>query len=160
MSHSSTPPVRNRAPLTAQSSSYGEYRQPSTTLQNITPKLSRQNPESISQRIDLSWNARLDFLKIPSLCEAVLETEQRCFSKVIPESNVTPNITSSSDSFSTVPPIIDGGDWGTIVDWANLETIIVLVLLAFKFITQMSHHSLTLIRLWIRDSATVTNAWG
>ena len=36
------------------------------------------------------------------------------------------------------------------------ETIIVLVLLAFNFILQRSHHSLALPRLWIRDSATVT----
>ena len=36
------------------------------------------------------------------------------------ESNVTPNITRSSDSFSTVPPIINGGDWGRIVP--DLET--------------------------------------
>ena len=38
----------------------------------------------------------------------------------------------------------------------DLETIIVLVLLAFNFIPQRSHHSLTLPRLWIRDSATAT----
>ena len=36
------------------------------------------------------------------------------------------------------------------------ETIIVFVLLAFKFIPQMSHHSLTLPRSRLRDSATVT----
>ena len=38
----------------------------------------------------------------------------------------------------------------------QLETIIVLVLLAFNFIPQRSHHSLTLPRSRIRDSATVT----
>ena len=48
------------------------------------------------------------------------------------ESNVTPNISKSSDSFSTVPPIVNGGDWGCIV--LNLEVIIVLVLLSFDFI--------------------------
>ena len=46
------------------------------------------------------------------------------------ESNVTHNITRSSDSFSTVPPIVNGGDWECIV--RDLETIIVLVLLAFN----------------------------
>ena len=38
----------------------------------------------------------------------------------------------------------------------DLETIIVLVLLAFKFIPQMTHHSLTLLRSPIRDSAAAT----
>ena len=48
------------------------------------------------------------------------------------ESNVTHNITRSSDAFRTVPPIANGGDRGCIV--CDLETIIVLVLLAFNFI--------------------------
>ena len=81
-------------------------------------------------------------------------------SKVILESHVTPNITRSSNSFSTVPPIVNGGDGGCIV--RDLETIIVLVLLAFNFIPQRSHHPLTLPRSRIRDSATatLTPAWG
>ena len=37
-----------------------------------------------------------------------------------------------TDSFSTIPPIVTGGDWGCIVQ--DLETIIVLVLLSFNFI--------------------------
>ena len=49
---------------------------------------------------------------------------------------------------------LNGGDWGCIV--RDLETIIVLVLLAFNFIPQRSHHSLTLLRSRIRDSATAT----
>ena len=69
--------------------------------------------------------------------------------------NVTPNIPSSSDSFSRVPPIVNGVTaWGCIA--RDLETIIVLVLLAFNFIPQRSHHSLTLSTSRIRDSATVT----
>ena len=59
-----------------------------------------------------------------------METERRCLSKVILESNVTHNITKSSDSFSTVPSIVNRGDWICIV--RDLETIIVLVLLAFN----------------------------
>ena len=39
-----------------------------------------------------------------------METERRCFSKDIMKSNVTPYITISSDSFSAVPPIVNGGD--------------------------------------------------
>ena len=91
---------------------------------------------------------------IPSLCEAALETERRCFSKVIFESNVTAKITRSSNYFSQVLVLVNGCDWGCIV--RDLETIIVLVLLAFDFISQRSHHSLTLPRSRIRDSATAT----
>ena len=47
-----------------------------------------------------------------------------------------------------------GGDWECIV--CGQETIIILVLLAFNYIPQRSHHSLTLPRSRIRDSATVT----
>ena len=43
------------------------------------------------------------------------------------ESNVTPNILKSSDSFITFPPIVNGGDWGCIA--CDLETIIVLLTL-------------------------------
>ena len=77
-----------------------------------------------------------------------------CFSKVILEPNVTPNLTRSSDSFSTVLPLVNGGDWGCIVH--DLETIIVLVLLAFNFIPQRSHNSLTLPWSHIKNSDTVT----
>ena len=73
---------------------------------------------------------------MPSLCEAALEIKQTCFSKVILD--VTTNITRSSDSFSTVLPIVNAGDFGCIV--LDLETIIVLVLLSFNFIPQRSHH--------------------
>ena len=51
-------------------------------------------------------------------------------------SNVTPNISRSSDSFSTVPSIVNGIDTGCIV--RNLETIIVFALIAFYFIPQRS----------------------
>ena len=53
---------------------------------------------------------------------------------------------------------VNGGDWGCIV--CDLETIIVLVLLAFYFISRRSHHVFTLTRPRIRDSATVTRAPG
>ena len=48
--------------------------------------------------------ARLTTLSSSLMCEA-LETERRCFSNVILASKVTPNITRSADSFSTVPSI-------------------------------------------------------
>ena len=59
---------------------------------------------------------------ITSLLDAALEI-------VILESNITPNISRSSDSFSTVLPIVNTGDWGCIVH--DLEMIIVLILLPF-----------------------------
>ena len=121
-----------------------------TVLQNDEQdKIPKASPRS-----NLSWNTCQDFLKIPSLWEAALETERRCFSKVILKSNVTPNITRSSDSISTVLPIVNGGNWGCILN--DLETIIVLVI----FIPRRSHHSLTLPRSLIEDYATETNAWG
>ena len=52
------------------------------------------------------------------------------------------------------PPMVNVGGWGCIV--LDLETIIVLVLLAFNFIPQRSHHALTLTRSRHRDSATAT----
>ena len=51
-------------------------------------------------------------------------------------------------------PIVNGGDWGCIV--RDLETITVLVLLAFNSILQRLHHSLTLPRSRFRDSAIAT----
>ena len=56
-----------------------------------------------------------------------------------------------SDSFSTVPPIVNGGDWGCIV--RDLGTIIVLVLLAINFHHTKSH---TLRRSRFRNSTTLT----
>ena len=154
MTHSNTPPVRNRSPLIAQSSSLRCVSAAEHQTAEQYSKTGRTKPRKHLQRSYLSWNTRQDFLKIPSLWEATLETEWRCFSKVIFGLNITPNITRSSDSFSTVPPIVNEGDWGCIV--RDLETIIVLVLLAFNFIPQRSHHSLTLPMSWIRDSATAT----
>ena len=99
----------------------------------------------------LLWKPSKDAALEPSK-DAALEAERRCCSKVILESNVTPNMTRSSDCFSTVTPMVNGDDWGCI----DLETIIVLFLLSFNFIHQRSHHSLTLAMSRIRDSAAVT----
>ena len=63
-----------------------------------------------------------------------------------------------SDSFSTVTSMVDGDDWGCIV--RDLETIIVLVLLAFNFIPQLLHHAFTLTRSRFRDSAILSRAPG
>ena len=50
-----------------------------------------------------------------------------------------PNMTRSADSFSTVPPRVNGVDWRWTV--RDLETIIVLVLLAFSFISSQQRSS-------------------
>ena len=107
MSHSTTPLVRNRAPLTARSSSFrcvsaAEHH----TAEQYSNKTVRTKPQNHLSISDPSWNTRQDYLKIPSLWEAALETERRCFSKVSLESNVIPNITRSSDSFSQFIPNI------------------------------------------------------
>ena len=102
------------------------------------------------------WNTCQDFLKIPSLWDAALDTERRCFSKVILKSNATQNITRSLDPFSTVLTIVNAVDLGCIV--RDLETIIVLVLLTFNFIPQRSQHSLTLTRSCLRDSTKGTSS--
>ena len=135
-------PVRNRAPLTTRFCSLRcVYRQPSTTLQNSTPKRARQRPESSSQEAMYHGILARTSSRYQVLRKTALETERRCFSKVILESNVTLNITRSSNSLSTVPPIVNGGDWRCIV--RDLKTIIVTDLLAFNFIPQRSHHSIT-----------------
>ena len=87
--------------------------------------------------------------------ELQLETERRCFSKVMMiASKVTPNMARSSDSFRTVPSRVNVVDWGLIV--CDRETIILLVLFAFSFIPERPHHLLTLLGSRFRDSATVT----
>ena len=132
--YSNTPPVKKLEPLTTRSNS---LRCVSAAKHHTAEQYSKTGRTKFLKHFPSSshsWNtfAMQDFLKIPSRWEAALETERRWFSKVILESNVTPNITRSSDKFSTVPPIVNAGDWGCIM--RDLETIIVLVLLAFNFI--------------------------
>ena len=116
------------------------YLQPSTTLQISTPKRAEQTHKPIA------LNTCKDFLKIPSLWEAAGNQPKMLLNQL--------GIKCPSDSFITVLPIVNGGDWGCIVH--DLETIIVLVLLSFYFITQSSHHSITSLWSWFSDSATVT----
>ena len=108
-------------------------------------------------RSNISLNTCQDSLQIPSLWESALETERRCFLKVHLESNVVPKILWSSDSFSIVPLIVNGGDWRWFLH--GLETIILLVLLAFNFTSQRSHRSLTLPRSQFKDFTTVINSY-
>ena len=141
MPHSNTPTVRNRASLTARNSSlrYIGSRAPHcrTVLQNRQDKTKEVSQEVIYYGTLLRTSSRYQVFE-----KLLYRKQENIFSKVSLESNVTPNLTWSSDSFSTVPSIVNGGDWGCIV--RNLETIIDLVLLAFNLIPQRSHHSLTL----------------
>ena len=124
MVHSNTLLVRNRAQLTARSSSLMCVLAAMHHIAEQYSKTGRTKSQKHLSRSDLSWNTHQDFITIPSPWEAALETKQRCFTKVILESNVTSNVTRSSYSFSTVLPIVNGGDRGCIVH--DLETIIVL----------------------------------
>ena len=146
----STPPAKKQAPLTTRSSSLRCVSVAEHHTAQQYSKTGKTKPQNYLPMSNLSWNTRQDFLKIRSLWEAALETERRCFSKVNLESNVTPNISRSTDCFSTVPSMVNGGGWGCIL--RNLETIIFLVLLAFNFIPQRSHHAFTLTRSRFRDS--------
>ena len=70
------------------------------------------------------------------------------------ESNVTPSLSRSWDCFTIATPIVS---WGACRECIvrDLENIIVLVLLAFNFITKRSHHSLILQKSRFTDSATI-----
>ena len=158
MSQSNTPPVRNRAPLTARSCSLRCVSAAEHQTAEQCSKTGRTKPWKHLPRSDLSWNTRHDFLKIPSLCEAALETEQRCFSKVIFELNVTPKIARSSHSFSTVPPIVNGGWLGT--HCARPRDYHSLGLIHIQFhpskVTQLTNPA----RSRIRDCYCNPDAWG
>ena len=83
----------------------------------------------IGSRAPHCRNTRQDFLKMPSLWGPAMEIERKYFSNVILESNITPNI-RSSDSFSRVPPIVNGvtGDalcvsWRLSYSWSSSSSI-------------------------------------
>ena len=93
-SHSNTPPVKKLAPLTTRPSSLRCVSAAKQTAEQYS-KTGKTKPQKHLPRSSFPWNTCQDFLKIPSRSEAALETERSCFSKVILESNVTPNITRS-----------------------------------------------------------------
>ena len=75
MSHSNTPPVRNRAPQTARSRSLRCVSAADHHTAEQYSKTSRTKPRKHLSRSDLSWNTRQDILKIPSIWAAALETK-------------------------------------------------------------------------------------
>ena len=152
--HSKTPPARKSALLTNVSSSLRcESAAEHHTAEQYS-KTGRTKLQKYLRRSDQSWNTCQDFFMIPSLWAAALEIERRCFSKIILASKVTPNITRLADSFSTVPSRVNVINRGWIM--RDLETIIVLVLLAFSFIPHKLHHTTTLFRSRFIDSETVS----
>ena len=139
MLYSNTTPVKILTLVNTQSSSLMYV---SAAEHHTAEKYSKEGttkPPKHLTRSNLSLNTQQDFLRIINLWEAAQEIERRCFSKVALESNVTPNMARSSDSFNTVLPIVNGGATGCIV--LDLGTIIAFVLLAFNFIPNTSHHS-------------------
>ena len=143
-------PVRKLALLTTRSSSLRCVSAAEHPSAEQSPKQARQTPESISQeaiyhgilaRTSSRYHVFEKLLWKQSEDASQGHLGIKCdsqYNKII-------------DSFSTVQTIVN---WGCIV--RDLETIIVLVLLVLNFIPQKSHHSLTLPRSLIRDSATVT----
>ena len=83
-------------------------------------KTDRTKLQKDLRRCYRSWNTCQDFLIIPSLGAAALETERRCFSKVILAPKVTPSITRSVDPCGTVPSRVNGDNRGWTV--RDLET--------------------------------------
>ena len=127
----------------------------STTLQNSTPKLAGQTPESISQEAVYHGILAMTSLRYQAVEKLLLKQSEDASQNSSLNQMSHPNVPiSSSDPFSTVPHIVNAGDWGCTV--CDLETIIVLILLAFNFIPQRSQHSLTFKRSRLRDPVTVT----
>ena len=89
------------APQTTQSSSLMCV----SAAEHHIAKQAEQNPESISQ--ETVYHRIL--ARTSSRYQAVekLLWKQTCFSKIILESNVTQNITKSSDFFRTVLPLVN-----------------------------------------------------
>ena len=77
MSHSNTPPVRNRAPLTARSSSFRCVSATEHHTAEQYSKMGRTKPRKHLSRSDLSWNTRQDFLKKKSPPESGTIPEYR-----------------------------------------------------------------------------------
>ena len=156
--HFKTPQAKKSVILTTLSSSLRHESAAEHHTAEQYSKTGRTMFQNDLRRGDRSWNTCQEFLVIPILWAVALDTERRCFSEVILASNVTTNMTRSAGSFSAVPPRVNGVNWGwTVLDQ---ETFIVLVLLAFIFITQRLHHTLTLFRSRFIDSVTATLSAG
>ena len=110
--HTETTDYRTIALLTTLPSS---LRCQSHTSAEQYSKTRRTKLQEDIRRSDRSWNTCQDFLMILILCGAALETERRCYSKVILASKVAPNVTRLSYPFMSVPSRVYGVYWGWII---------------------------------------------
>ena len=108
--YSSTSSTKKLAPLTTQPKTIRCISAAEHNTRKQYSITSRTKPWKYFTSKDWSWNTRQNYFKILILWEAALETEQRCFSKVIFESDATPKILISTDSSKTGPPRVH---WAT-----------------------------------------------
>ena len=125
--------------------------QPITTLQNRTPKWAGHNPKVPPKEQSI--------MKYQAFEKLHWKPSKDVSRKSSWNHNVTPKKSKSSDSFSTVPPIVNGGHWGCIVH--DLENSIFLVLLTFNFIPKKLQHSPTLLELMVQGLCNYNGSvWG
>ena len=74
-----------------------------------------------------------DFLEIPNLWKAALETEQRCFS-IFRRIKMLLSMHLGNQTSQHSPPRVNRGDWGCSA--LGLKTIIVFILFTFTFISK------------------------
>ena len=103
---------------------------------------------------NLSWKTRKDFLKMPNLWEAALETERRCFSKSI-------LISKCHSQYNKVIRLLQHSSSNSLCGWLEMNCAWpgdyhCLSLTQFNFTHRRLHLSLTLPRSRFRASATVT----
>ena len=157
MSHWNTTTVRNRAPLTSRSRSLRCVSAAEHHTAEQYSKTGRTKPRKQLQRSDPSWNTS----HYPEDTKS-LRSSSGSRAKMLLKGHL--GIKCESQYHKVVwflqysSPLVNGGDWGGIM--RNRKTIVVLVLLVFNFIPDMSHHSLTLPRSRIKDSYCNSDAWG
>ena len=152
------PPAIKQAPLTTRSGSLRCVSAATHHTAEHYSKTGKTKPQKHLPTSNLPWNTLQDFLRIHTKslrscsedrAKMLLKGQLRikCHSQYIQIIRLLQHRS-----------IVNGCDWGFSVH--DLETIIVLVLLAFNFIPQRSHHAFTLTRSRFGDSATVTRAPG
>ena len=107
--HSNTPPAIKTELLSTLSSS---FKCESAAVHNIAEQYSKPGGIKIQKSLRRSGRTMkylpgLAHKTKPLIC--TFGNSERCISNVILASNVTPNITRSADSFSTVPSRVNGG---------------------------------------------------
>ena len=88
------------------------YRQPSIRLQNNTPKLAGKKTESISQEAIYQETLAMTSSRYQVFAKLLWKSSEDASQMSSLNQMSLPKITRSSESFSTVPSIVNGGDWG------------------------------------------------